>query len=147
MEHSEEATRQLLMVLPLINRIVSTEVRAQAGEETTMPQFRVLAHLSEGPMTLSALARKRRVSLQSIGELVQALVERGWITRRPDSNDRRQMHLYLTDAGRQHYERAQEYTLRRLTPIIARLSDEELRAVQVALPALHRVFTQVDNEE
>lgn len=143
---AEDATRELLAVLPLLNRIVAAEVRREAGEETTMPQFRVLSHLSDGPLTLSALARRRRVSLQSMGELVQVLVERGWIARAPDPSDRRQSLLQLTDHGRRHYERAQEYTLRRLVPVVARLSAAELAAVQVALPALHRVLTQDEGE-
>lgn len=139
---AEEATQKLLAVLPLLNQIVAAEVRREAGEETTMPQFRVLSYLAEGPLTLSALARKRRVSLQSMGELVQSLVERGWIARMPDPSDRRQSLLQLTDHGRRHYDRAQDYTLRRLVPIIAALTADELAAVQVALPALHRVLTR-----
>jgi DNA-binding MarR family transcriptional regulator len=136
------ATRELLAVLPLLNRIVAAEVRREAGEETTMPQFRVLAHLSPGPLTLSALAKKRRVSLQSMSELVQTLVERGWIVRTPDPSDRRQALLGLTDEGRAHYERAQAQTLARLAPLMAQLRPEELVAVRMALPALRRVLIQ-----
>ncbi|HEU5088563.1 MAG TPA: MarR family transcriptional regulator, partial [Roseiflexaceae bacterium] len=105
------ATRELLAVLPLLNRIVAAEVRREAGEETTMPQFRVLAHLEGEPLTLSALARRRRVSMQSMSQLVQALVVRGWIAREPDPNDRRQSLLRLTEQGREHYVRAQAQTL------------------------------------
>src|SRR5881409_528296 len=100
-----ETTQELLAVLPLLNRIVAAEVRREAGEETTMPQYRVLAHLVAGPLTLSAIAKKRRVSLQSMSELVQVLVERGWVARAPDPSDRRQSLLQLTDHGRAHYER------------------------------------------
>jgi DNA-binding MarR family transcriptional regulator len=137
-----EATRELLSVLPLLNRIVAAEVRREAGEEITMPQFRVLAHLSAGPQTLSVLAKKRRVSLQSMSELVQALVERGWIVRTPDPSDRRQSLLGLTDEGRAHYERGQALTLERLAPLMAQLTPEELAAVRMALPALRRVLIQ-----
>lgn len=142
---AQDATRELLAVLPLLNRIVAAEVKNEAGEDTTMPQFRVLTHLAEEPMTLSVLARRRRVSLQSMGELVQVLVERGWISRTPDPHDRRQSLLQLTEHGRRHYERAQEATMRRLVPLLAQLSDAELAAVLVALPALHRALIQ--NEE
>ena len=138
----EDATRELLAVLPLLNRIVATEVRREAGEETTMPQFRVLAHLVDGPLTLSALAKRRRVSLQSASELVQVLVERGWIARTPDPSDRRQHLLRLTDHGRAHYERAQEMTIRQLAPLLAQLSAAEMAAVRTAIPALRRVLTQ-----
>lgn len=139
---TEFAARELLAVLPLLNRIVAGEVRREAGEETTMPQFRVLALLADEPLTLSVLARKRRVSLQSIGELVQTLVTRGWIERTPHPSDRRQYVLTLTERGRSHYERAQAQTLRQLIPLLATLSEDELAAVQIGLPALHRVLTR-----
>lgn len=138
---AEDITRELLSVLPLLNRIVVEAVRREAGEETTMPQFRCLAHLAEAPLTLSALAKRRHVTLQSMGEVVQALVERGWVARTPDPRDRRQALLALTAAGRAHYERAHERSVRTLAPLVARLSAGELGAVQIALPALHRVLT------
>ena len=141
----EETTRELLAVLPLLNRIVAGEVRREAGEATTMPQYRVLEHLAGGPITLSALARRRRVSLQSMSELVQMLVERGWISRAPDPSDRRQALLGLTDNGRAHYERAHELMLGRLVPLMAELAPEELAAVRMAMPALRRVLIQEES--
>jgi len=137
---TSRVAQELLAVLPLLARIVGAEVRREAGEETTMPQFRVLAHLSEGPLTASELARRRRVSLQSMGELVQSLVERGWIARTPNPSDRRQQQLALTEHGRRHYERAQALVLEQLAPLLAQLSAGELAAVQVALPALRRAL-------
>jgi DNA-binding MarR family transcriptional regulator len=139
---SERAARELLAVLPLLSRIVAAEVRREAGEETTMPQFRVLAHLSEGPLTLSELARRRRVTLQSMGELAQVLVERGWLVRTPDPTDRRQQQLSLTEHGRRHYDRAQELVLAQLVPLLAGLDAAEMQAVQSALPALRRVLAR-----
>jgi len=138
---AEEATQELLAVLPLLNQVVASEVRREAGEETTMPQFRVLGYLAAGPNTLSGLARRRRVSLQAMGELVQTLVERGWISRAPDPSDRRQSLLQLTEQGRSHYERATARMLQHLTPLLRQLSAEELGAVRLALAALHRVLT------
>src|SRR5689334_21674947 len=104
---AEQATRELLQILRLLARVVAGEVRAAAGEETTMPQFRVLAELAAAPLTLSALAKRRRVSSQAMSALVQSLVERGWIDRTPDRRDRRQQLLALTERGHIHYEHAQ----------------------------------------
>ena len=142
----EEATRELLAVVPLLNRIIAAEVRQEAGQETTMPQFRVLSHLAAGPITLSVLAKQRRVSLQSMSELVQLLVERGWVGRAPDPRDRRQHQLHLTDEGRIHYERAQDNILRRLVPLLSTLTPAELAAFQTAIPALRRVLTHEAQE-
>ena len=144
---SEDATREVLAVLPLLNRIVGAEVRREAGEDTTIGQFRVLSHLSEGPLTLSVLAKRRRVSLQSMSELAQTLVERGWIARTPDPTDRRQHLLQLTEPGAAHYQRAQEMTIRQLAPLLAQLSADEMAAVRMALPALRRVLMQEENSE
>jgi DNA-binding MarR family transcriptional regulator len=143
----ERTTNELLTILPLLTRIVAEAVRREAGAETTMPQFRALAILADEPQTLSALARRRRVSLQSMGTLVQALVERGWIMRTPDPLDRRQALLALSEMGRTHYEQAQAQSVRSLLPLIATLSEEELRAVQVALPALHAALTREEDPD
>ena len=136
----EEATQELLQILPLLNRVVGAEVRAVAGEDTTMAQYRVLAQLAEEPRTLSTLAKWRRVSVQSMSGLVQALVERGWVERMPDPRDRRQQLLQLTGRGRAHYQQAQTQVMQRLIPLLAALSPDELQAVAQALAALGRVF-------
>lgn len=136
----ERAAEELLSVLPLLTRIVAATVRCEAGEDTTMPQFRVLAHLAEGPLTVSDLARRRRVTLQSMGEIVQTLVERGWVTRAPSAADRRQQLLTLTDRGRAQYERVQARAIEQIAPLLARLEPAEIAAVQAALPALRRVL-------
>jgi DNA-binding MarR family transcriptional regulator len=77
-----------------------------------------------------------------MSELVQSLVERGWVARLPDPHDRRQALLHLTDEGRRHHERASEYTLSRLVPLMQALSQEEMQAIRIALPALRRVLAQ-----
>ncbi len=140
----EDDTRELLAVLPLLNRIVASEVRSELGEATTMPQFRVLDLLATEQLTLSALARQRRVSIQAMGELVQSLVERGLIVRSPNPNDRRQSLLQLTEQGQLHYSNAQQRLVQRLTPLLAMLSTAELAAVRVALRALHRVLLRTE---
>ncbi len=144
---SEEVARDLLSVLPSLNRIIAADLRQEAGEDTTMIQFRVLSHLADGPLTLSALARKRRVSLQAAGELVQALVERGWIVRTPDPTDRRQSLLRLTDEGQRRYERAQERMVNHIAPLLGELTAAEMHAIQIALPALRRVLSGEEDED
>jgi DNA-binding MarR family transcriptional regulator len=142
---SHETAHDLLSILPLLNRIMIVELRQEAGDETTMPQFRVLGYLYDAPMTVSDVARLRRVSFQSAGELVQGLVERGWITRIPDPNDRRQSLLHLTDAGKQQYERAQGQMLERLSDLLDKLPDEDQAVIRRAMSLLQSVL--VDDEE
>ena len=142
MSTSLTTAEQLLAVMPLLNRIMAVELRQETGDDTTMPQFRVLSYLVEEPLTMSAIARKRHVSFQSAGELVQALVERGWVVRMPDPTDRRQSLLHLTDVGLAQYERAQRHMLERLASFMDQLDENEKTTIQQALQSLHRVLVQ-----
>ncbi|MBI1256750.1 MAG: MarR family transcriptional regulator [Chloroflexi bacterium] len=140
MSTAHETALDLLSILPLLNRVMIVELRQEGGEETTMPQFRVLSYLAEAPMTVSDVARRRRVSFQSAGELVQALVERGWITRIPDPNDRRQSLLHLTEAGQQEYERAQNHMMDRISAMVENLSEEDQTIIRRAMSLLQTVL-------
>lgn len=137
----DEAARALLDTMPLLNRTVAAIVQGDTPDTLTMSQFRALAHLSGGPLTVSELARRRRVSLAAMGELAQALVERGLVERRPDPQDRRQQRLSLSEAGRQRYEVAYALAQNQIAAILsARLSPAELSAVRAALPALQHAL-------
>jgi DNA-binding MarR family transcriptional regulator len=140
--------RALLDTLPLLNRTVSGIVQGDAADALTMPQFRVLAHLSGGALTVSELARRRRVAMASMGELAQALVERGLVERRPDPQDRRQQRLSLSEAGRQRYDEANALALAQIANLLAaRLSPEELAGIGAALPALRRALADGGQSE
>jgi DNA-binding MarR family transcriptional regulator len=142
-----EATAQaLLAVLPLLNRTMGGIVQGDAPDTLTMPQFRVLSFLSDGPLTVSDLARRRRVTMAAMGELAQALVERGMIERRPDPLDRRQQLLSLSAAGRCRYELAYALAQTQIAAILAsHLCPEELTAVCAAISALQRALSSAES--
>ncbi len=142
MSTSLTTAQQLLAVLPLFSQIMAVELRHETGDDTSMPQFRVLSYLAEAPLTMSAIARKRHVSFQSAGELVQALVHRGWVVRMPDPSDRRQSLLHLTEKGLAQYERAHHQMLERLVGFLDQLDEDENTTIQQALLSLHRVLVQ-----
>ena len=143
---SQETARDLLSILPLLNRVMIIELRQEGGEETTMPQFRVLSSLSEAPMTVSDVARQRRVSFQSAGELVQTLVERGWIERIANPNDRRQSLLHLTGAGREAFDRSQRHMLERISGLLDALSAEQQAVIRRAMSLLQSVLVDEERE-
>lgn len=133
--------QMLLDMLPLLNRAVATTIQMDAPDALTMPQFRVLAHLSDGPKTVSELARRRRVTLASMGQLAQALVERGLVERHPDPQDRRQYQLSLSPAGQERYAATYALALSQLTTLLGeRLSSGELAALQTVLPHLRHAL-------
>lgn len=142
-----DLSHQLLTLLAPLNRLVIREARAEVGEEITMSQFRVLALLADKPLTVSALAKTRHVSLQAMSELVQHLVAQGWLEREPDTRDRRQTLLSLTDAGRAHHHHIEARLVTHLSTLLTSLSETEQTAIRLALPALHRVLARDTADE
>ncbi len=67
----------------------------------TLSQLSVLSRLeTEGPATVSTLARAEAVRPQSMGATIAALEAAGLVSGTPDSKDRRQTILSVTDACR-----------------------------------------------
>jgi DNA-binding MarR family transcriptional regulator len=89
----------------------ATELRAVLGQlmrrlrsENTRPQAQlaVLSRLDRGgPQTTSGLAAAEHMRPQSMAEVVAELRSDGLVDRTPDSTDRRQLLVALTEEGRE----------------------------------------------
>ncbi len=67
----------------------------------TMPESSALSRLDrEGPATAADLARRDRITPQSMGTTLAALAARGLVEGRPDERDGRRTVLSVTPAGR-----------------------------------------------
>jgi DNA-binding MarR family transcriptional regulator len=141
---AEQIARELLMIIPRLNRIIARDLRMEFGDDTTIVRMRVLGELAEAPITLSTLAKKREVSLQAASEHIQDLVARGWVLRTPDPNDRRQSLLSLTDDGLRQLEQVREHISRQFTPFIDQFSADEAADMHRGLLALRRVMFDAD---
>jgi len=74
---------------------------AAAGLEATSEQWKILIILwFEDGLTQQQLAEKTHKSKVSLVKLVDGLERRGLVNRRPDPNDRRSNHIFLTPKGR-----------------------------------------------
>ena len=139
---SHALARNLLELMPKLRRIMSRHMHSLSKNEATMMQIGALHMMMETKMTTSDLAKKRHVSLQAASAFVQGLVERGWVVRVPDPNDRRRSILEVTAEGKE-----QEFALRNqmitvLATFIEDLSPEEASAAQVCFDGLNRIMQQ-----
>lgn len=104
-------------------------------------QASVLSRLDrEGAQTTSALAAAERIRPQSMSQTLLELEGDGYISRRPDPADRRQVLIDLTESGR---ARLREDRRRRegwlAAAIAANLTAEEQQTLVEALPLLRRL--------
>ena len=113
---------------------LARQVEVALGDvDLSLPQYRVLAFIAEGPAAASALAGKLAVSRPSVTALIDGLVARGLVERRPDPSDRRRVDHRITDAGRNALADADVAVDRRLRSLAAHLSPEKAHAALTGL--------------
>jgi DNA-binding MarR family transcriptional regulator len=98
----ETATELRLATFRLARRLRS--VRAVDSRNIAMSdaQLGALAALrAHGRHSLTALADRERVTAPTMSALVTGLEEQGYVTRIPDDQDRRRVHVEITAAGEQ----------------------------------------------
>ena len=106
--------------------------------ELSLPQFRVLAMVDEGGERASHLAERLAVAKPTVTAVVDGLVERGYLSRSADADDRRATRITLTPAGRRALWDAEEAMEQRLEDVLAHADDagevaEALADLELAL--------------
>jgi long-chain acyl-CoA synthetase len=123
-----------------VARLAKHEEIALGHVGLSLPQFRVLILLAEGSAAASALAARLAVSPPSVTAIVDGLVARQLVERRPDAGDRRRVAHVLTPDGRRLLEEADSAATARLRDIAAYLSEAEQAQVLDALDLWHKAL-------
>jgi DNA-binding MarR family transcriptional regulator len=90
----------------------------------------------EGPQRVTALAERQAVAQPTMTRLLCTLEQRGLVRRLPDPHDGRACLVSVTEAGLATLAERSDARAALLQERIARLSDEQLRALHGALPAI-----------
>jgi len=113
----------------------------------SMPQFSVLMQLHhKGAFGMSEVSERFEITPAAASQLVDKLVQNGYIVREEDPNDRRAKLLNLTDKGRDLVRQGMEERYRWVNQLSERLTDEERAQVSEALDIMTRVATDLEAE-
>jgi DNA-binding MarR family transcriptional regulator len=102
----------------------------------TMAQAKVLHVLTAGPIHMSELVARLRVTPSTTSGLVEKLVDQGLAARADDLADRRQVIVTVTPAGFELMERFRELNARQLRGLLRTMSEADLDTVERALTIL-----------
>ncbi|WP_237105130.1 MarR family winged helix-turn-helix transcriptional regulator [Nonomuraea sp. MG754425] len=91
-------SEELLGVAALVARLES-ETLAALQPPLTSRQYRLLRVIDQGQVTATAIYEQATMSLASISQSVDLLVQRGLLRRERDPEDGRRSILSLTEAG------------------------------------------------
>jgi|YelNatPaOPRAMG01_1025707.scaffolds.fasta_scaffold20865_4 DNA-binding MarR family transcriptional regulator len=142
----DECAAMILETVPLIMRVIRAERRELGGDIMPLPHFRVLAHLNRNPeSSLSSLAEEIGLTLPSISKIVEALHEKGLVSRREAEQDRRYIRLSLTPEGMRTLQVARLETQCKLAKRLREASPEQRAFIKEGLRLLKDVFTQRKN--
>lgn len=122
------------------NRLVR-RLRASRGEaELPEHQFVALTALNRfGPMTPGSLADLEGVRPPSMTRTVNALVELGFAAKVGNEQDKRQVHVELTEAGRHEVTETRRRRDIWLTQELEKLTQEERQVLAEASELLKRI--------
>jgi DNA-binding MarR family transcriptional regulator len=109
-------------------RLAKHVERALTPYELTLPQYRLLALLADGATMSSHLAERLAVTPPTVTSVVDGLVARGLVERRPDPNDRRRLPLALTGDGEALVRAANTAVGKHLYDLLAAVDDPDERA-------------------
>ena len=113
----------------------------------SMPQFSILMQLHHrGACGMSEVSERFEITPAAASQLVEKLVQNGFVVREEDPHDRRAKLLNLTDKGRDLVQQGIEERYRWLDQLSARLTDEERVRISEALDILTRVATDLEAE-
>ncbi len=92
--------------------------------------------LSDRHVPLRQLVGELGITKQGAGQLVDALVMRGYLSRAADETDRRQLIVALTERGRAAAEVQRQARERIDEELLARVGEDDVRAARRVLGAL-----------
>ena len=99
-----------------------------------------MARLSkDGPATTAELARLEGVKPQSMGTVVAALEEKGFIERRPHPSDGRQVHIQVTPMGEAVRRSAKDARRTWLAQSLGKLDEEDRKVLFAAGEIIKRL--------
>jgi len=122
-----------------VSQYLSVIYRERFGLD--IPEWRVLVTVGpERGCTAQYIAGSTRMHKTRVSRAVAHLEQRGLMERTSSPQDRREMHLRLTKAGRRLYQELVPLALERERNLLACLNKDELRGFLLALEQLERLL-------
>jgi len=121
-------------------RLLRTLRREDDGSGLSAPRLSALSVIVfAGPLSLAELAAAEQVKPPTMSRIVDALVERGLVTREAKPGDRRSVRIMATAQGSELLNAGRERRVRALVARLGQLADSERRALARGVEILERV--------
>lgn len=134
---------QLATLTQSIMRSVASLFEGRYG--ISLPEWKVLAIIRDKPgLSAVAVARLAQMDTVAVSRAVTKLLDRGWVLRELDSEDRRRSVLDVSAEGRELHDQIAPLASKLEASLLEELSEEEQRVFAKAIRVLHskaKLFT------
>lgn len=134
-------------VVARLRRAMRRSARVRMPGSLSVAQLELLSTVQEhGEARPGELARRLRLAPNSVSTLTNTLVTAGMLRRTADPRDGRAAVLELTEEGLRQVLSWRDTNSEILAAAVDRLSVEDRRTVEQALPVLSRLVAQLDTQ-
>jgi len=143
-ELTQAAIERFWATIPPLWHQVRGNLRSIATENfnITVEQFHILRHIRKGYRSTSELAEVKQISRSAISQAVDVLVEIGFISRCPSTQDRRCVQLELTHSGNELLDAVWQKNRAWMAKKLAPLNSEDLNAMMRGMEIMGETFTK-----
>jgi DNA-binding MarR family transcriptional regulator len=138
----EQTLDRFWETIPPLWGYIRAHIRAVATEnfDISVEQFHILRYIRRGHNSVSGLADARNISRPAISQGVDALVNKGLVTRTQSKEDRRYVELKLTPEGNALLDNVFQNTREWMKESLEVFSQEELEQAMRGMEVLKKMI-------
>jgi DNA-binding MarR family transcriptional regulator len=141
-----EKIERIAALYPSIIRVMG-RIRSmlQEGMDLSYNQFKMLLAINDkGSCSLNSLAGDLKIAMSSASEMVDKLVNLGFVDRRVDSESRRRVIIYPTDQGKKLIGELGHGIVENYRVLLSRLAEKDQERLVDALETLVEVLGKLE---
>lgn len=124
MQKKLKIAKEISLLMPRIaRRILLSFFQTVAIPQTQL--FTIMALDDLGPSRLTDLKKKLQIAAPTVTGIIDRLEKQGYVTRTPDTQDRRAIYIHLTPKGDQIAKKLRATLKKRWLEILVKLSQED----------------------
>ncbi len=126
--------------------VKSEKFRRRSGPMN--PRVMVLRMLAaDSGMTISSIGDKLNISRPNMTAIIGSLIKDGLVRRTPDKEDRRKVHVSITEKGRRFSDRLSSTVKEAIKERLASMDERELSGLHDAMKKVRELYPEGKNEE
>ncbi len=133
------------MLVSLFNHVMDVEAQAVITEEfkdITNNDMHIIEAVGIGELkNMSQIAKSLGVTVGTLTTNMNGLDKKGYITRKRSDNDKRVVHIALTDKGKMAFYHHRDFHKKMIKAVVKDLDEDEKRLLYKCLVKLDKFFT------